>query len=136
MDQWPDFIKFSMNPVLPRMLCRITSKSVGKIAKSDYCLYYVCLSVSLHRAIRLPLEGRYEIWNFYIFWKAVKKIQVLLKGMFQTNLVKKVKTDTLCSIIISGNRGIYEKMWKNMEQPDMPQMTIYSIAHALCMLEN
>ena len=56
--------------------------------------------------------------------------------MCQTNLVKKVKTHILCSIIFSGTRVLYEKMSKNLVQPDMPQMTIYSTALALCMLDN
>jgi hypothetical protein len=25
-------------------------------------------------------------------------------------------------------------MWKNMVQPDRPEMTLYNMAHALCML--
>jgi len=33
------------------------------------------------------------------------------------------------------NRNVYEIMWKNMVQPDMPQMTIH-MAHVLRMLDN
>jgi hypothetical protein len=29
----------------------------------------------------------------------------------------------LCSITFSENRAVYEIMWKNMVQPDRPQMT-------------
>jgi len=44
--------------------------------------------------------------------------------MFQTNVVDKIKAQILCSITFSENRAIYEIMWENMVEPDMPQMTI------------
>jgi len=44
--------------------------------------------------------------------------------MFQTKVVQKIKTRIWCSTtFISKNCAIYEKMWKNMVQPDRPQMT-------------
>ena len=40
----------------------------------------------------------------------------------------------LCSVIFfSEKRVAYEIMWKNIVEPDRPQMT--SIAHAQCMLD-
>jgi hypothetical protein len=39
--------------------------------------------------------------------------------------VEKIKTHVLGSVIIlSSNRAVYEIMWKNMVEPDRPQMTI------------
>ena len=35
-----------------------------------------------------------------------------------------MKGHILFSITFSENRAVYEKMWKNMVQPDRPQMTI------------
>jgi hypothetical protein len=44
--------------------------------------------------------------------------------MFQTKFVEKIKTHILYSII-SPEIRVYEVMWKNMVQPDRPQMTVY-----------
>jgi glutamyl/glutaminyl-tRNA synthetase len=44
--------------------------------------------------------------------------------MFQAKLVEKLKTHILCSTNFSENRAIYEMMWKNMEEPDRPEMAI------------
>jgi len=44
--------------------------------------------------------------------------------MFQTKLVEKIKTHILC-VFFSENRAVYEIMWKNIVQPDRPQMTIW-----------
>jgi hypothetical protein len=44
--------------------------------------------------------------------------------MFQANVVEKIKTHILFSITFSENRDVYEVMWKNMVEPDSPQMTI------------
>jgi len=57
--------------------------------------------------------------------------------MFQTNLVKEVKTHILWSVIFFSEIVAFMRLCgKNMVQPDMPQMTIYNVAHALCMLKN
>ena len=44
--------------------------------------------------------------------------------MFQIEFVEKIKTHILCSIIPPPNLAIYETMWKNIVQPDRPQMTL------------
>ena len=44
---------------------------------------------------------------------------------FQTNVVEKIKTHILYSIISPENCDVWEVMWKNMVQPDGPQMTVY-----------
>jgi len=48
--------------------------------------------------------------------------------MFQTKVVEKIKTRILCSMtfFFFKNRAVYEIMWKNIVEPDRPQMTIYS----------
>jgi hypothetical protein len=38
--------------------------------------------------------------------------------------VEKIKTHLLCSITFFENRAVYEIMWKNMADPDRPQMPI------------
>jgi len=45
--------------------------------------------------------------------------------MFQTDVVEKVKTHTLCSVTFSQiSCRVYEQMRKNMVEPDWPQVTI------------
>jgi hypothetical protein len=46
--------------------------------------------------------------------------------MFQTNVVGKIKTHILCSVIFFLEKcAIYETMWKNIVNPDRPQMTVW-----------
>jgi len=42
--------------------------------------------------------------------------------MFQTKVVEKIKTHILCSIVFL-NRVVYEIKWKNIVQPERPQVT-------------
>jgi hypothetical protein len=43
------------------------------------------------------------------------------RGMFQTNVVGKIKTHILRSInLLPENRAVYEILWKNMIEPDRP----------------
>jgi len=44
--------------------------------------------------------------------------------MFWAKIVEKIETKFLCSIIFFKNRAVYEIMWKNILQPDRPQVTI------------
>jgi hypothetical protein len=39
-------------------------------------------------------------------------------------VVGKIKTNILCSISFSENGAIYEIMWKNLVEPERPQITI------------
>jgi len=39
--------------------------------------------------------------------------------------VEKIKTGILCWTFFLGNHAIYEIMWKNMVEPDRPQMTMW-----------
>ena len=41
-----------------------------------------------------------------------------------------------CSVAIHENGVVNEIPWKNVVEPDRPQMTMYNTAHALCMLGN
>jgi len=43
--------------------------------------------------------------------------------MFQTEVVEEIKTHVLCSVIFSENCAVFETIWKNMIEPDRPQMT-------------
>jgi hypothetical protein len=53
--------------------------------------------------------------------------------MFQTNVVEKIKTHILCSVIFFfGNRAVYEIVWKNIVERDRPQ--IENAVHAHCTL--
>jgi len=47
--------------------------------------------------------------------------------MFQTEFVDNVKTHILCSInfFFFENRAVYEIIWKNIAEPDRPQLTIW-----------
>jgi len=45
--------------------------------------------------------------------------------MFQTEFVERNTTHVLCSIsFFPDNCAIYEIIWKNIEEPDRPQMKI------------
>ena len=46
------------------------------------------------------------------------------QNFFRKKIVQKINTHILYSITSSENRAIYEAMWKNMAQSDMPQMTV------------
>ena len=50
------------------------------------------------------------------------------------NKAVETKTHFMFNNFFSENRAVYEIMWKDMVEPDMPQ--IISDAHALCMLHN
>jgi len=44
--------------------------------------------------------------------------------MFQTKVAEKIKTHITCSItFFPPIRALYEIMWKNIVEPDRPQMT-------------
>jgi hypothetical protein len=45
--------------------------------------------------------------------------------MFQTEVVEKLKTHLLCSVF--ENHGIFEIMWKNIVEPERPQIAIWCI---------
>jgi hypothetical protein len=51
--------------------------------------------------------------------------------MFQTKVVENVKTHLLCPITFPENPANYEITWKNIVQPDRPQMTIWRTRIAL-----
>jgi hypothetical protein len=46
--------------------------------------------------------------------------------MSETKVVEKIKTHILCPITFFSleYRAVYEIMWKNIEEPERPQMTI------------
>jgi hypothetical protein len=43
--------------------------------------------------------------------------------MFQKKVVEKLKTYIMLSNFFSENDAVYEIMWKNVVEPDRPQMT-------------
>jgi hypothetical protein len=45
--------------------------------------------------------------------------------MFQTKVVDKLETHTVCSITFFFNRAVYEIMWKNIVERRRPQMTTW-----------
>ena len=47
--------------------------------------------------------------------------------MFQTKVVKKIKTRVSYSVTLFENRAVYEIMWKNIVKPCRSQMTTWSI---------
>jgi hypothetical protein len=44
--------------------------------------------------------------------------------MFHINVLEKIKKHFTFNIFFPENRAVYEIMWKNMVEPDRPQMTI------------
>ena len=94
----------------------------------------------------------HELCYLKFYQKSVEKIQVSLKSdnsnghftsrrchiydkMLQAKVVEKIKIHFILNIFFpSENRTVYEVMWKNMAEPERPQMTIYNTAHALSML--
>jgi len=56
--------------------------------------------------------------------------------MFQTKVIEKIKSTFLFNnVVLLGNRAYYETKWKNMVQPDGPQMTVLP-AHGVYVLDN
>jgi hypothetical protein len=47
-----------------------------------------------------------------------------------SEVVEEIKTHILCSFFFLENRAIYEIMWKNIEEPGGPQMTVWSMGIA------
>ena len=61
--------------------------------------------------------------NLCTFMMISRRILLRMKTV-SDKVVEKFETHTLSSIIFfTENRSIYEKMWKNMVEPDIPQMT-------------
>jgi len=52
--------------------------------------------------------------------------------MFQTEVVEKIKTHILYSIIVFLNPAVYELTWKNTAQTGKAQMTIWRMCTACC----
>ena len=57
--------------------------------------------------------------------------------MFQTKVVKKIKTHMLCSLTppLPENHAVYEVMWKSIVEPDRPAITIWRVLNA-CLFTN
>ena len=49
--------------------------------------------------------------HFYLEWE-----------LFQTKVIKKIKTQILCSVTFFENRTVYEIIWKNRLKPERSQM--------------
>jgi len=49
--------------------------------------------------------------------------------------MEKIKTRILCFILFFKNRAVYEIMWKNMLQPDRPQVKIWRLRFACWMFK-
>jgi len=50
--------------------------------------------------------------------------------MFRTNIVEKIKTHILCSVIIFRISVVYEKMWENIVARTGPRMTVWRMCIA------
>jgi len=60
----------------------------------------------------------------------VISLSVLLRTMFQTTVVEKMKTHMLCSThFLFGNRTVYDITCKNTVETDRPHMTIWRTAY-------
>ena len=62
--------------------------------------------------------------TFLRIWKCLAEL-LLEWEIFQVKVVEKIKTHILCSVtFFPRNRAVCEIMWKNMVEPERPQMTI------------
>jgi hypothetical protein len=68
-------------------------------------------------------NGKFTWTLIYIFKLYIAQF-FLESEMFQTRVVEKLKTHNLCPKTFFENRVFYEIMWKNIVEPDKPQMTI------------
>jgi hypothetical protein len=55
---------------------------------------------------------------------------LIMRKIFRTKVVEKIKAHILCSVSFCKNRAVYEIMWKNMVQPGRPQITIWRMRTA------
>jgi hypothetical protein len=73
----------------------------------------------------LYMKTNIRLWShvvhFFLEW-----------GMFQTEVVKKIKTHFIFSNFVE-NLVFYEIMWKNIVEPGRPQMTVWCMHN--CMLD-
>jgi len=58
------------------------------------------------------------------FWSYLAKF-FLVREMFQMTVAVTIKTNILCSVTFFYNRSIYLIMWKNIIEPDRPEMIIW-----------
>ena len=124
-----------------------------KVAIRHVCLS-VCLCVSVHpnETTELPLYvfwWKLDIWTFLkkicrenssfikiryeqralymktfsLLWQCLAEFSLEWE-MFQIKVLVKIKTHTLCFITFQENRAVYDIMWKNVVEPERPQMTI------------
>jgi len=109
------------------------------------------LSLCPHGTSRPPLDGISRNSIFDYFWKICRENSRLFKtwqakrviymktntqfwsyvahfflewGMFQTKFVEKIETHWICF----EDRTVYEVMWKNIVEPERPQMTVWPCA--------
>ena len=55
----------------------------------------------------------WHLAEFFVEWE-----------MFHTIFVEKIQTHAFFSIIFPGKRAVYKDKWKNIVNPDRPQMTV------------
>ena len=128
-----------------------------KIAKSDYMLRHVCLSVRPHGTTRLPLEG--FSWNliFQHFSKICRENSSFIKidtritltlhehqytfliislsfFLSMKNVSDKSCTENKTRFVLNNfffKWCLYDTTWKNMVESDRPQITTWHI-HIAC----
>jgi len=54
--------------------------------------------------------------------------------MFHTKVVEKQNTQFRFNNVFFSNRAVYVIMWKNIVEPDRPQMTTWRLHVARCLL--
>jgi len=147
-------------PLIIFFKIRFVFMPLQKIAKCDYLLRLVCLSVRMEH-LGYNWTDFHGIWYLSIFRKSDEKIQVSLKldknkwvlhmktdrhfwshvaqflewEMRHANVVKKIKTKVLRSITFFSpeNRAFFEIIWRNIVEPGRHRRQY--IAHAHCMLD-
>jgi len=73
--------------------------------------------------------------NQYTFFIMSCSVHLKMRNV-STKFVEKIQIHILCSIIFfSENHVLYDKMWKNIVEPDRSQMKIWRMRFACCMLQ-
>ena len=124
----------------------------AKLRKRVYCVSRFCRYVRPPAVTRLPKDGFssklvFEYFstictdniNFFKIWEEqllYNKPFVMISGWIFLrmknilNVVEKIKTHILCSITIFRKSSFYEMVWKNVVEPEGPQMAMLNGACA------
>jgi hypothetical protein len=67
--------------------------------------------------------------TYIFFWSFLSEFFLEWEN-FQTKIVEKIKTHTLCTITFFEGRAVYDKTWKNIVESSRSQTTIRRMSFA------